>query len=63
MSDLTQKHQHLPSPQMAPSMVEILILRVTHYKKIEMMCHETITKEHLCSTTMLLKKSTDSSIS
>ena len=63
MSDSTQKHQHLPSPRMAPSMVGVLISRVTHYKKIEMMCHETITKEHLHSTAMLLKKSTDSSIS
>ena len=63
MSDLTQKHQHLLSLRMAPSMVEVLVSRVTHYKKIEMMCHETITKEHLCSMTMLLKKSTDSSIS
>ena len=63
MSDSTQKYQHLLSPWMAPSMVEVLILRVMHYKKIEMMCHESITKERLCSTTMLLKKSMDSSIS
>ena len=34
--DMTQKHQHLPSPQMAPNI----------YKKIEMRCYETITKEH-----------------
>ena len=63
MLDMTQEHQHLPRPHMAPSMVEVQISRVTHYKKIEMKYYETITKEHLCSTIMLLEKSMDSRIS
>ena len=52
--DLTRKQQHLPRPLIAPSMVEVLISRVTHYKKMEMMYYETITKEHLCSMIILL---------
>ena len=62
MLDPTQEHQHLPSPLMAPHMVEVLISSVTHYKKLEMRQCETVTNEHGCSTIVLLKKSMDSRI-
>ena len=62
MLDTTQKHQHLPRPHIAPSMMEVWISRVIHYKKTETRYYETIIKEHLCSTIMLLKKSMDSRI-
>ena len=63
MLEPTQEDQHLPSPRIAPSMVEVWMSKVTHYKKIETRYYETITKEYFCSTIMLLKNSTDSMIS
>ena len=53
--------QHLPSPLMAPSKVEVLISRVMHYKKMEMMCYEVITKKHFFAQRQCY--STDSRIS
>ena len=46
MLEPTQGHQHLPSPQITPSMVEVCMSNITHYKKLEMRHCETITEEH-----------------
>ena len=46
MLEPTQGHQHLPSPQITPSMVEVRMSNITHYKKLERRHCETITKEH-----------------
>ena len=62
MLEPTQEYQHLPSPLMAPHMVEVLISRVTHYKKLEMRQCETVTNERGCSTIVLLKNAMDSRI-
>ena len=46
MLEPTQEHQHLPSPRIAPSMVEAHMSNITHYKKLERRHCETIIKEH-----------------
>ena len=46
MLEPTQEHQHLPSLQITPSMVEVHMSNVMHYKKLESRHCETITKEH-----------------
>ena len=46
MLEPTQEHQHLPSPRIAPSMVEVRMSNIVHHKKLEMRHCETITKEH-----------------
>ena len=46
MLEPIQERQHLPSPQITPSMVEVCMSNVTHYKKLERRHCETITKEH-----------------
>ena len=51
----TQGQQHLPSPRITPSMVEVHMSNIMHYKKLEKRHCETITKEHFCSMIELLK--------
>ena len=43
MLEPTQEQQHLPSPRIAPSMVEVRMSNVRHYKKLETRHCETIT--------------------
>ena len=46
MLEPTQEHQHLPSPRITLSMVEVCMSNVMHYKKLERRHCETITNEH-----------------
>ena len=59
MLEPTQEHQHLPCLQIAPSMVEVCMSNITHYKKLERRHCETIVKIVLILLDSLLSPRTD----